>query len=219
MATIKSKLVIQVTNKFKGQLEKELNQKIGRAAREAIVGLHPAINKIVDKSIEEQKDNFIPSDDEAHELGIGEDGSLDQERIDGAYRGMLTTANNGVTVTSTTPSAGTGLDKVGNIKADVNVDLLFKTELANIDTESEVLPTIPWMQWLLDGAPTIEGFHFNPKIKEGDISRTGAGVMNKGGIWQFKPARPGARAELDATMLRKISEVAEREIQKSIRGL
>lgn len=218
----KTTLTIKVTNSLEGQLREELNKKIGKVAREAVVALHPSVNRAVDEAIERQKSDFIPTDSEAHELGIGEDGSIDRTKTEGAYKGMLTGANNGVTETSTRATPGTGLGRIGTIKAQVHMSVLFKTELAKVlltnTKEGQSPDEVSWMEWLLDGA-TISGHRFNPAIEKGNISRTGAGIMDKGGLWQFSPARPGARESLDDAMLQKISEVAEREIQKSIKGL
>jgi len=214
----KTTLTIKVQNDLLGQFKEELNKKIGRVARETVIAMKPLVNKAVDRAIEKNKSDFIPTDDEAHELGVGSDGSLDRDKIDQAYRGMLTAANNGVTSTETKATPGTGLGTVGLIKAQVNFQVLFKTDLAQVlatnNKKSQELINIPWLEWLLEGQ-TIQSWHFEPGIVR-DHSRTGKGIMNPGGLWKFPPARLGAGKRLDDSILKEVSEVAEDIIQKNI---
>jgi hypothetical protein len=219
----KATLNISVKGDLRGQLKSELNDRIARAAREAVAVMKPVVDKAVDRAIEKNKEDFIPTDDEAHELGIGSNGVLDRGKIDRAYRGMLTSANNGVTNTETEVGAGTGFGNIGSVRARVNFEVLFKTDLARtIATNTKKGQTaqdfldIPWMEWLLDGA-SIQGWNF----KDGtfDFSRTGGGIMRPGGLWQFPPARLGARDRLDQAMTEEVSKAAEKAIRDSINSV
>jgi hypothetical protein len=104
---------------------------------------------------------------------------------------------------------------IGKITVDVDFEKLFATELAMVETESKFpkFQNIPWLQWLILGAPTVDGFSFDAR-RTTKSSRTGRGLMIElpEGLWEFRPARDGAQEILLSQIERNIEADVEKEI-------
>ncbi|TFH25904.1 hypothetical protein E4G67_00160 [Candidatus Bathyarchaeota archaeon] len=149
----------------------------------------------INRAVEKNKNLFIPTDDEAAQLGIGEGGSIDTDRTTGAWRELLTTGQAVKFLVQKTGRSKTGA--FANLQIEIGEELFYNLDLSNMpiqeskDLDTELRNNIPWMRWLIEGAPTNTEYRFTTKNK-GVVSRTGGGIMIKGGIWEFPPAHPGA---------------------------
>ena len=191
------------------QLKTALRSVFNRSARKNFGDFRPFIQKAVNEAVTEQRFSFIPTNDEAAELGVGAGGRIDRGKTHGAWRQLLIGDPSSIVEFSVTRSRRT--NEIGNIRIKYNEDEFFSSSLSNVDTpDSFRIRSIPWMDWLINGAPTNSAFEFTSEVPQGADSRTGRGIMIRGGIWQFPPARNMPFATLNRAILRSVEREVER---------
>ena len=207
--------------KVKGSFVKELTDVVqslfGKRVQKNFGRFRPVIEEAIDDGVINRRSEFIPDDNEAAELGIGQGGSIDRERTQGAWRQLLASASNGIVAFSVRKDSRR--NKIGNITVNINEEAFFNAPLSNIDTESKHLPNIPWMEWLIEGSPNgavLDDYAFSSDVPESSKSRTGAGrmIIVQGGLWTFGPARQGAFSLLGKEVERQIEIAIRRNIGK-----
>jgi hypothetical protein len=192
-----------------------LNAQAGKILANNIDKLQPIIKKTINRTVEENKNEFIPTDREAAELGIGEGGCIDRSRTQDAWMTMLI---GGSDRSASSFAIFKGLrgrtGEIALLSIAIDENILYRADLSNVpidpskDPQADRLTNIPWMQWLIEGAPRNEDFRFRPS----NLGRTGEGTMRRGGIWRFRPARPGATDRL----IRRIARNLRTSIPKNI---
>lgn len=82
-------------------------------------------------------------------------------------------------------------------------------------TSEDGTEVISWTKWLEEGA-TVLGYSFSPK--GGKESRSGEGVMKKGGAWRLRPARgfTKLRKNLDLSELKKRMSLVVKRVKKKV---
>lgn len=145
--------------------------------------LSPVIDEAITKTVTDNSDKFIPNDSQAAELGIGQGGDFDFDKINNAWRALLP---GGGFTTSLTRRMGTSRSSlIGLTNIDINVDGFLSAPISVIATpDSEEISEIKWMEWFLFGK-TISGFRFSDRQPITQTSRTGRGIMINGGLWFF----------------------------------
>jgi hypothetical protein len=163
----------------------------------AIAKIKEAAEEAVNKGVEASKDSFTPTYQEAIELGIGEGGSVDFDRINGAYRVLRTDSQHKATTVEIIKSGG--FRSLYTIKVNIDEAAALAAPESNIPTpDSDKISNIPWMDWLINGSPTLQYRFFDKPFIP--TSRTGGGVMVKGGVWSQEPRRPFAFGVLSSTI-------------------
>jgi hypothetical protein len=154
-------------------------------ARKEFTASKEAIRQSVDDAISNVQDGFKPTNEEAAELGIGEGGSIDFNRVDNAWRGLLSDSGTGaITVTFRTGRGKTGL---GNIAIFIDFEKFYQYELCKLVVTTEGTDwDLEWMRWYIEGK-AISDVSFFPTTSSRGASRTGRGIMIRGGLWQFRP--------------------------------
>lgn len=191
------------------QLRDTLRSLFNRSARNNFGDFRPFTEEAINEAVEQVKDQFIPTDEEAAELGVGEGGNIDRERTQGAWRQLLVGGPNSVMNFSVRRSRRT--NEIGNIRITYDEDAFLAAPLSNVPTpDSFRIRSIPWMDWLINGAPTNSNFQFTDDFPSAADSRTGQGIMIRGGVWRFAPARPLAFIELNRTIERRVIDAVER---------
>jgi len=211
MANITVKL--KVTDGLGSKSKDKIIDLIGKRLRKNLNAIRPIIENGINNGISEVNSNFIPTDSEAAELGIGQGGAVDRGRVDGAWKQLLVGSSD---VTTFTMQKDTRRGKIANIEIVVNEAALFSAPLSVVETDdTDNIDDIPWMNWLIEGAPSISGFEFTHEIRFG-FSRTGLGrmVTKEGGIWSFPPARIGAFVILINSIEKEVGIIAARDIGK-----
>ena len=208
--------------KVKGSFLKELTDVVtslfGKKVKKNFGAFRPTIEAAIDEGVINRRHNFIPDDQEAAELGIGDNGSIDRNRTNNAWGQLLVgSASRAVTFSVQKDSRK---NKIGRVTVNIDEQAFFEAPLSNVETpDSDEIDSIPWMEWLVEGAPNgavLPGHAFSSKVAEGGESRTGAGVMIaiKGGIWSFPPARIGAFILLGREVERQVEIAIRRDIGK-----
>lgn len=149
----------------------------------------PIVEDAINEEVARSASRFIPTQNEAGELGVGEGGIVSVEKTEVAWTTLLANASQGVTTFSVKKIGSTGTFKIGKITVNIDKEKFFNNSFTVIDTESDELPRIPWMQWFVEGAKisTHEFVKIAPRFARGHVSRTGKGLMIKGGLWSFTP--------------------------------
>jgi len=112
---------------------------------------------------------------------------------------------------------GTRKNKIGTITVSVDEEKFLAAELSNVDTpDSDAFTSIPWMKWLIRGAPSNPDFQFSNEVRGARFSRTGGGIMVKGGVWSFPPARLGAFSRLGKSLEVQLIRTIKNNIGKAI---
>jgi hypothetical protein len=196
------------------ELRREIEQDLKRNVRNNFGDLRPFIKDAVNAAVEGTRGEFIPSPSEVAQLGVGAGGQEDKSRTEGAYKQLRTDDPNSVTsisVRKQRPNARG--DLVGTITVSVDTRRLLVSDLARVPTpDSEAIDEIPWLDWLINGAPTNSDFRFVRKIGRNSVSRTGDGIMVEGGFWRFPPARPGAFQILSEAIEDRVVGFVQEEI-------
>lgn len=174
------------------ELREEIKKETKGVLRNNFFDIRPFFRQAVDAGVEASRNEFIPTPREVGELGIGKDGSEDTKRTQGAYKQLRT--DGGFTKFSVVKQRPTARDNLlGAVIVSVEEEAFLDSELAKVPTpDSEAIDEIPWMRWLIFGAPTNPNFRFVNRRPAPKTSRTGRGIMVEGGIWAFPPARQGA---------------------------
>ena len=194
------------------ELRREIVEELKRNVRNNFGDIRPFVEDTINVAIERTREEFVPSPSEVGQLGVGAGGSEDTSRTQGAYKQMRTDDPNSVTsfsIRKQRPNAQG--DLVGIITVNINEEALLESELARVPTpDSEAINEIPWLRWLIYGAPTNPDFRFVRRPTQRAVSRTGEGIMVQGGFWAFPPARPGAfqilAGNIEARIIRFLQE-------------
>ncbi len=180
-----------------------------------------ALEKVVDDAIRKRAEDFIPTDKQAVELGVGNfAGGLDRHRLATAWTHLLLDGpedGNKVTLLSITTRTGAKVD-VSRIKVRILEEGFLALPINNLAIESVELPIIPWMDWFLNGA-VIGGFRFSSKPPIPATSRTGGGIMITGGLWNFPPQGLGVFNKLINTIDRDLHQKMITILKIAIRKL
>ena len=169
-----------------------IKRRISKANRQALSETATLINEGIDEAVEKNRRKLIPSLDDAGELGIGANGSVDDERRTQAWEGLKT--GNGATTFGITKIGEEKGGIVQEIKITIDESTFYNQELARIptpDTDAFAPAEIPWMRWFVEGQ-TISGARFSSRKRNFGASRTGRGIMISGGLWTFRPKGQGA---------------------------
>lgn len=171
----------------------------------------PVIEDAIDEEIVKSSSRFIPTLNEAGELGVGDEGTVTVEKTEVAWTALLSDSPEKITTFSVKKIKTVGLSKIGKVRVSINKELFFKSSLSTIDIDSDTLPQIPWMKWFVEGA--VIGTHGFVKIPQSraHVSRTGKGLMIEGGLWSFTPR---GKASIDK-LLNRIRLSINRKLKSS----
>lgn len=192
------KFQISVKDKGLSGLFNRITALVGKKMRNNFSDLRPVVEDSIDKTVDMNKQKFIPTAKDSAELGVGGGGRISLiTQI--AFLALKPSSRSNVTTLSVRKKGIKGSSTIGEITISINPDLFFEQPDSNIAVESEPLSgNIPWMRWLIDGK-TIGGFRF--KGGSQTSSRTGRGIMIKagtsGGMWMFN----GKGREIFTTLL------------------
>ena len=206
------KLKFKVSGSLSKKLRGALIDLFGKRARNNFADFRPVVEEAIDEAVINSRQDFIPSDDVAAELGVGDGGSIDSQKTHGAWRQLLVGSSANAVTFSVRKGRGSRKN-IGDISISINEDAFYDATDANVDTpDSRLIDTIPWMRWFIRGAPTIQDFSFSDNISPGSVSRTGQGIMVKGGLWKFPPASPLAFTNLAVEIERQAGVSIRRNI-------
>ena len=191
------------------QTRRRLEQALNRRTRGNLSDLRSVVAKAIDRGVADSKELFIPSLDQAGELGVGAKRRVDRERTEGAWK-QLNSAG-GITTFSVRARRGRG--RLANITVTINEEEFYKAPLSNVQTSNG---EIPWMRWFIKGE-TIQGFEFSDNRPVPQGSRTGRGVMVEGGFWRFRPVNSNAFSVLGQNIQRRIENSIRRNAGSVIR--
>ena len=213
---VKIGIRFKIKSSFSDALRDVLLSAFGKKARQNFGDFRPTIEDAIDEGVINRRSEFIPDDDAAAELGIGSNGSIDRSRTDGAWTQLLVGSEGIVTFTV---RKDTRKNKIGKISININEQAFLNAPLSTIDIESEDLPTIPWMDWFINGAVAgsiLPNFDFTNEVPQGSLSRTGGGRMIsiEGGVWSFPAASLGAFKILGEEIERQVRIAIRRDIGK-----
>lgn len=183
--------------KLKDVTDNALRDKFSISTKERIVDE-------VDKAVRQSRVEFIPSNDEAAELGVGEDGKF-SKRIDTAWEGLLASVGKATQV-SFNRSKTEG--QIGQMVVTVDWQAFFELEDSKIDASDSDIGIIPWMRWYIEGE-VISGSQFLGGKYSFPPSRTGAGIMVEGGLWRMPP-HPIGPIELAERIQTRLAKLAEK---------
>jgi hypothetical protein len=213
---------VGVKFKVKGSFAKELRALLtslfSKKVQNNFGDFRPIIEAAIDEGVINTRAEFIPDDDEAAELGIGANGSIDNNRTQNAW-GQLLVGSTSKAVTFSVRK-DTKKNRIGRVVVQIDERAFYDADLSNVPTpDSDVIDSIPWMEWLIEGAPSdaVEpNYEFTSKTSEFGTSRTGEGRMiwKRGGMWTFPPARLGAFVLLSNEIERQIEIAIRRDIGK-----
>jgi len=158
----------------------------------------------VDMAVRQTRVEFIPSNDEAAELGVGEGGKF-SKKIDDAWEGLLASAGKATQVSFKRSSAN---GQIGQMTVTVDWEAFFELEDSKIDASDSDIGEIPWMKWYIDGE-VISGSRFLAGKFSFPPSRTGAGIMVTGSLWRMPP-HPIGPMELTERITTKLTKLAEK---------
>ena len=176
-----------------GSLQRGLSRLVSvvsrRLSRAIVPSSKPLVIEAVNEAITNSQNRFIPSQVAAGELGIGAGGTIDDDRRTNAWRALLTPPNGQGDVT-TIEVVRIGQERGGVIieaRININEQAFFNTDRARIPTpDSDEIDEIPWMDWFINGQ-TVQGHRFSSRSVNREVSRTGRGIMIRGGVWTFTP--------------------------------
>ena len=205
----------------KGNLLKDLGNliatKFGAKARNSAADFRPIVESAIIQGVSDNKSEFIPSTLEAYELGIGDGGNVDTSRTHGAWEQLLPQNPLKITtfsiVKNTTKLNFLKRLKIFNLSVNVDEEKLYEAELSRIPTpDSNVIDEIEWMRWMIQGSPVV-GKRFL-RTNKAVTSRTGGGIMVKGGLWEFEPTHNFAFDNLIEGIESNIVKAVRRDIGK-----
>jgi hypothetical protein len=186
----------------------------------------------IGKNIDDSVDGFSDllganiTDTQAAELGIGDNGSIDRVKINNAWRQLLSkplglSSSERPTVFSVTKlRSKTG---IGTIRITMDENKLYNAPLSIVETESEINEpgfsdnVIPWLLWFVKGK-SIGAYQFtsDPKRRANiGASRTGKGIMIKGGFWQFPQGEnpfPFIQRAIEDLVVSTVEKYIERQL-------
>ena len=208
------KFQISVKDKSLQGLFERIKAAATKKARNNFSDLRPLVEKSINVAINDNKEYFIPKEDEIGPLGIGKGGSPDS-KAERAWIGLKPSSNNGVTTFSVRKKGAEKNSTIGQITIMINEELFYTLSDSIIDIsrdsrmESEELSEIPWMRWLIDGK-TITGTEFTTDDPS-RVSRTGKGIMISGSLWSFE----GRGDEIYSEILNKARIIISRKLKEA----
>lgn len=196
------------------QLREEAQQEAKRVIRGNFGDLRSFVSTAINAGVEATRNEFIPNSREIAELGVGRNGQPDTSRTEGAYKQLRTdsqTPFTRFTIRRQRPTARDNL--IGAVTITIDEQSFLNSKLAKVPTpDSENIDEIPWLRWLIFGAPTNTNFRFINRRPIPKGSRTGGGIMVEGGIWAFPPARAGAFTLLSQNVERRVIGFIQEEV-------
>jgi len=185
------------TKKLKDAVVNALRDKFAVDTKERVIDE-------VDTAVRQSRVEFIPSNDEAAELGVGEDGKF-SEKIDDAWEGLLASVGKATQVDFRRSSKD---GQIGQMTVTVDWEAFFELEDSKIDAGDSDIGIIPWMKWYIDGE-VISGSQFFGGKFSFPPSRTGAGIMVEGSLWRMPP-HPVGPIELNERITARLAKLAEK---------
>lgn len=186
MVNVKTQFSIK-EGKFK-RFANFLKRAVGIKLRNNFADLRPVVRDAIDDTVELNKRKFIPTDDEAFQLGIGEDGSIDRGKTNLAWTALKASDDESITTFSVRKKGVERGETIGEVRIFINDIAFFGLDRSVVQTpDSDKIDEIPWMQWFLFGK-TITGSAFSSRQPVPTVSRTGGGIMVTGSLWDF-PAK------------------------------
>jgi len=208
----------KVKGSFASKLKEVVSSLLGKRIQQNFGAFRPIVEEAIDEGVINTRQEFIPTDEEAAELGVGANGAIDRSKTQDAW-GQLLVGSTSKAITFSVRK-NTGKDKIGSIAVNINEEAFYSADKSNVDTpDSDAIGTIPWMEWLIEGAPqgsVLPNYAFTAEVGEYSNSRTGEGIMKwtRGGVWSFPPARLGAFRLLTSEVERQIEIAIRRDIGK-----
>lgn len=194
----------QLGEKIKQTVEKTLINNIKRSFDTTI---RDAIEDEIDQTVIDNRELFIPDNQQAGELGIGDGGSIDEDKRARAWEHLTTFDSESSVVINTNIATRRGVGTVVEMSIGWDREAFYDSSRCIVQTEetsrSEAFD-LPWMQWFLQGE-TIGGSQFISGTRRARqigpqtflvgrnvarTSRTGRGIMIKGGVWNFRGTLP-----------------------------
>lgn len=221
-----------VNVRVSANVQRDFDRRLSNLGIEIIRDLQKNFNSLRDevgKGIDEAVDGFADllgagmSNQQAAELGIGDDGSIDTNKINNAWKQLLSKPPGLSAAERPTAFSVTKLRSksgIGTIRITMDSNKLYRLPLSIVETDSDINEgdgfddnVIPWLKWFIEGK-AISGYQFtsNPKKRVNlDVSRTGRGIMILGGFWDFPQGQdPFPLIE------RAIEELAVRAVERYI---
>lgn len=217
---VKTRIKFSVKGSLVKELRDALSSLFGKKVQQNFSDFRPIVEEAIDEGVINSRKEFIPTPSEAAELGIGKNGSLDHERINGAWRQLLVGSESRAITFSVRKD--TRKNKIGVINIKIDEQALYSARLSSVDTpDSEEIDSIPWMQWMIEGEPTgavLPNYEFSSSVPSFSKSRTGAGRMLsvEGGLWTFSPVRLGAFTQLNKEIQRQVEKTVRNKIGRII---
>lgn len=200
-----TQLKVEVSIDDNRSLNKKLNDVISEKLREKFSNTtKDRMVDEVDRAVRQSRVEFIPSNDEAAELGVGEDGKF-SKKIDNAWEGLLASVGKATQV-SFIRSKMNG--QIGQMAVTVDWQAFFELEDSKIEASDSDIGIIPWMRWYIEGE-VISGSQFLGGKYSFPPSRTGAGIMVEGGLWRMPP-HPIGPIELAERIQTRLAKLAEK---------
>lgn len=168
-------------------IKKAVLKLVHKKFRDNFGDFRPVVEDAINEEIVRSSSRFIPTQNEAGELGVGEEGTVSVEKTEVAWTALLTDSPERVTTFTLAKAKTIGIFTIGKINVNINEERFFTSSLSVIDTESDELPQIPWMQWFIEGAKISTHKFVKIPRSRSEVSRTGKGLMIKGGLWSFTP--------------------------------
>jgi len=180
----------EVKTDLKTKIKKWGLEVIGKRLRVNFDKFKPIIENAINNVVVANANDFTPNTNDAAELGV-----VDYDASIG-WAGLLTSSNNGVTTFEVIGVGGKNSTLIGRIKVNINTGAFYVAPTSiQFTPDSDKIDKIPWMEWFLEGK-TIDKYSFSDETPIPVASRTGGGVMIKGGLWNFTPRNPYAIGNL-----------------------
>lgn len=175
---------------------KDLDEKILEAVEKGFLekvrlnapSLMGRIETVMNETVHENARVFIPDDNTAGELGIQGKigaGQIDEQKRAGAWRALLTASPNTAAVLKLEKRNG---DDIARIVFGWDKEKFFEhpnSKVSVYDLKKGSKLDYSWMRSFVEGH-VITGYTFSPYSHP--RSRTGEGIMVKGGLWKFPPS-------------------------------
>jgi len=212
-----AKIKFKVDQKFASQLRETLREELGIRMRNNFGDFRPIVNEAISAAIEQNKYMFIPNDQEAYELGVGEEGAgeINRDKTEGAWKQLL--PGRGYVSFSVRKAGTKKNNNVGNIIININFEEFLEAPLSVVEKANEDAPNpIPWLDWFINGAYLGDFMFIGASSANRDIidqfSRTGGGLMIRpegGGTWSFEPRYPDADQLINEEILFEVIDAIE----------
>lgn len=200
-----------ISSEDRKELTRVIEEKLLRRARNNFGDFRIFIKDAINDGIDEVKDEFIPTDREAEELGVGEGGEINRDKTESAYKQLYPGDDAGASKFSVRKLRRSS--DIGRVKFELDEKTFYNAPLSIVNTpDSQQIDQIPWMLWLIEGAAN-SSYRFISR-RNAKNSRTGGGIMVEGGLWTFVPndrafirLEDSVRAAIIDELRRRASEV------------